>query len=269
MNRIEKLFREKHGNILSIYFTAGHPQTGSTASVIRALAAAGADMIEIGIPFSDPMADGPVIQKSSERALKQGMTLSLLFRQLEDIRSDVKIPLLLMGYLNPVMQYGWERFCSDCRKAGIDGTILPDLPFDIFEGDPSVLGGLTGSEPIASLYEKSGLANIYLVSPQTSDDRVRQIDRASRGFIYMVSASSTTGIRKGFSDDQKAYFERIRSMKLKHPCLIGFGIAGHEEYVTACSYSAGAIVGSAFVRMLEDEGESGIAGFVRRLREGK
>lgn len=270
MNRINRLFRDKSGDVLSIYFTAGFPTLDSTPDIIKALADAGTDMIEIGIPFSDPMADGPVIQHSSDQALKNGMSLSRLFHQLSHIRRDVKIPLLLMGYLNPVMQYGIERFCEDCTKAGIDGLILPDMPLEVFAGNAQMIACAPGGQvqgnrmekrkeshkpdqPVTSiqqLFSKHDLHNIFLISPQTSPERIRKIDRMSGGFIYMVSASSTTGVKGQFTDEQKAYFRRIREMNLSNPQMIGFGISDHTHFAAACEHAQGAIIGSAFVKMI-------------------
>ncbi len=240
MNRINQLFQEKDKNILSIYFTAGHPSLDASVSIIKALADAGTDMIEIGIPFSDPMADGPVIQQSSATALKNGMSLHRLFQQLKGIRDNVDIPLLLMGYLNPVFRYGIEDFCKSCAETGIDGVILPDLPLDIY------------MEQCRQLFQKYGLHNIFLVSPQTSDERIRMIDENSHGFIYMVSASSTTGVKGSFSDIQVEYFRRIQQMNLMHPRLVGFGISDNSTFEIACKYAHGAIIGSAFIKMLTD-----------------
>ena len=241
MNRIDKLFNEKQGNILSVYFTAGYPLLDSTAGIVKALADAGTDMVEIGMPFSDPMADGPVIQHSNEIALKNGMSLKLLFRQLHNIRSEVNIPLLLMGYINPVMQFGVENFCRQCMETGIDGVILPDLPPMVFV------------EEYLPLFEKYNLYNILLISPRSDDDRIRAIDKISHGFIYMVSSSSVTGVKGNFSDDQLSYFKRVTDMKLENPGLIGFGISNHETFMNACKYARGAIIGSAFVKMLGQE----------------
>jgi len=238
MNRINRLFTSGSGKILSVYFTAGYPGRDSTAEIIQSLAGAGADMIEIGIPFSDPMADGPVIQQSSDRALKNGMSLRLLFTQLRDIRKEVDIPLLLMGYLNPVLQFGMENFCRQCADSGIDGVIIPDLPLEVYQ------------EEFHKQFENSGLHNIFLISPQTNAIRIKKIDAASHGFIYMVSASSTTGVKGIFSQEQISYFERIDFMKLSNPTLIGFGISDHESFAAACRYAKGAIIGSAFVKML-------------------
>jgi tryptophan synthase alpha chain len=256
MNRINKLFQEKKNNILSVYFTAGHPSLNAAPVIINALEKAGADMIEIGMPFSDPMADGPVIQNSSSKALKNGMTLKILFQQLKDIRKEVDIPLLLMGYLNPVLQYGMEKFCNDCVVAGIDGVILPDLPLQVYQ------------EEYQQLFETKGIHKVFLVSPQTTSERIRQIDTVSHGFLYFVSSSSTTGIKEGFTADQDAYFERIRDMKLKNPSLIGFGISNHESFSRICQYANGAIIGSAFVKALEINGssEKAISEFIGLIR---
>jgi tryptophan synthase alpha chain len=250
MNRIDSLFQTRPGQILSVFFTAGYPALNSTVEIIKALTKAGADMIEIGMPFSDPMADGPVIQKSSDVALKQGMSMKLLFNQLKDIRRESDIPLLLMGYLNPVMHFGIEKFCEECEKTGIDGVILPDLPLEVFlEDSGKVLGG-PGETSLKDLFERHNLHVVFLISPQTHIERILEIDRISNGFLYMVSSSSTTGARNGFDPVQQAYFERINGMKLKNPRLIGFGIANHDSFSNACKYAKGAIVGSAFVNML-------------------
>jgi tryptophan synthase alpha chain len=258
MNRINKLFQDKPGNILSIYFTAGHPALDSTAGIIKSLARAGADMIEIGIPFSDPMADGPVIQKSSDKSLRNGMSLSILFRQLRDIRNEVSVPLLLMGYLNPVLQFGMDNFCRKCTETGIDGVILPDLPLDLY------------LEEYRETMIQYDLHPVFLMSPLTDDERICRIDDASRGFIYMVSASSTTGAKNDFSPDQIGYFERINRMNLKNPRLIGFGISSPETFSTACKYAKGAIIGSAFINMLESKGdqEENIMRFVKDIKIG-
>jgi tryptophan synthase alpha chain len=256
MNRIDKLFEEKHDNILSVYFTAGYPFLDSTAGIVRALEDAGTDMIEIGMPFSDPMADGPVIQRSNEKALKNGMNIKLLFSQLQNIRKEVKLPLVLMSYLNPVLQYGVENFCRHCAETGIDGVILPDLPPAFY------------LEEYIQVFEKCGLYNILLISPQTDNERIRTIDKISRGFIYMVSSSSVTGVKGNFSDSQVSYFKRVSEMKLKNPGLIGFGISDNETFTDACKYSNGGIIGSAFVKMLGKEGDKAdkIRQFIRGLR---
>ena len=258
MNRIDQLFKDKPGNILSLYFTAGHPTLNSTTGIIKTLARAGADMVEIGIPFSDPMADGPVIQQSSDKALKNGMSLSILFRQLRDIRNEVTIPLLMMGYLNPVMQFGLDNFCRNCMETGIDGVILPDLPLDLY------------LEEYRETMKKYELHPVFLMSPQTDNDRIRLIDQTSGGFIYMVSSSSTTGTRDSFSPEQIGYFERINGMNLKTPRLIGFGISSRETFSMACKYARGAIIGSAFIKMLDSKGgdEASIRSFIQSIRIG-
>ena len=256
MNRIDKLFREKKGTILSVYFTAGYPRLDSTAGIIEALADAGADMIEIGMPFSDPVADGPVIQYSSEMALRNGMNLKLLFDQLSEIRDDVKIPLLLMGYLNPVMQFGVENFCRKCTRTGIDGVILPDLPPIVYK------------EEYFSIFNVYDLYNILLISPQSSVERITAIDKISRGFVYMVSSSSVTGSKGNFSDDQISYFKRVSEMKLRNPVLIGFGISNHETFIDAGKFARGGIIGSAFVNILEQDGNDfeNINQFIKEIR---
>jgi tryptophan synthase alpha chain len=256
MNRIETLFETKKENILSVYFTAGFPNLNDTVEIIQLLEKNGVDLIEIGIPFSDPTADGLTIQRSSETALKNGMNLELLFEQLQNIRASVKIPLILMGYFNPVYQFGVERFCAKCVEIGIDGTILPDLPLNEFENE------------YKNIFLKNNLHNILLITPQTSETRIRQIDDACSGFIYMVSSSSTTGAGKKVEDFQKSYFERIQHMNLKNPRLIGFGISDNSTFANACKYANGAIIGSAFVKSFNPELklEESISVFVKEIR---
>lgn len=239
MNRIIQLFERKPSGILNIYITAGYPGLEDTVPLITSLAGSGVDMVEIGIPFSDPIADGPTIQQSSMKALENGMRLSYLLGQLKGIREKVDIPLLLMGYLNPVLQYGMESFCEKAAEIGIDGLILPDLPIWEYE-----------SKYKKALFDRHGLSNIFLISPQTSEDRIRKIDELTEGFIYMVSTDSTTGRTEGISEKQKAYFERVASMNLRNPRLIGFGIHDHATFQTACSHANGAIIGSAFIKSL-------------------
>lgn len=237
-NRINKLFQEKEKNILSVYFTAGYPELNDTKIILEELVKNGVNLIEIGMPFSDPVADGPVIQHSSLVALQNGMSVSKLFEQLKDIRQSVDIPLILMGYINPVLQYGVEAFCLKCKEVGIDGVIIPDLPLSVYEDE------------FKAIFEANNLYNIFLITPQTSDERLRMIDEASLGFIYMVSSNSTTGAKEVVSDTQKSYFERINTFKLKNPRLIGFGISNAETFGNACQYAQGAIIGSAFVNAL-------------------
>ena len=239
MNRINHLFNTKPNGVLSIYFTAGYPEINDTATVIKSLANAGVDFIEIGIPFSDPVADGPTIQRSSEIALDNGMTMKLLFEQFADIRKDVSIPLLLMGYINPVIRYGIEAFCKKCNEIGIDGVILPDLPMQEYIDDYKLT------------FEKYGLRNIFLITPQSSDERVRWIDENSNGFIYMVATAGTTGTRTDVSSDQEDYFRRIKALNLKNPIVAGFGISDKHTFEKATSIANGAIIGSAFVKSLD------------------
>lgn len=259
MNRLDTLFRNKPGNILSVYFTAGYPQLNDTETIIKSLADCGADIIEVGIPFSDPMADGPVIQKSNDKALRNGMSLKLLFDQLKDIRKITDIPLLLMGYLNPVIQYGIEDFCNKAAEVGIDGLILPDLPIDIYRKE------------YKSLFEKYKLSAVFLVTPETSNDRIREIDSISSGFVYLVSSSSTTGIREDIEKRQIEYFERIRKLGLKNPLLIGFGISNNSTFRRACEYGNGAIIGSAFIKAISDKHdlETSIRGFIDTIKNTK
>lgn len=238
MNRINQLFQDKKENILNIYFTAGYPQRDQTEEIILELAEAGVDLIEVGMPYSDPLADGPTIQESGSAAIANGMTLPLLFEQLQSVRQKTEVPLVLMGYFNQVMQYGMERFVNDCVKVGVDGLILPDLPIREYE------------QHYKDLIEASGLAFNFLITPQTSEERIRKIDELSKGFIYMVSSAAITGAKNAISDQQLAYFERIEQMKLQMPRLIGFGISNHQTFSTACKYAQGAIIGSAFIRAL-------------------
>ncbi len=256
-NKINELFQNKTENILSVYFTAGYPELEDTGPIITELERNGIDLIEVGMPFSDPVADGPVIQNSSNIALENGMSIKKLFEQLQDIRQEVQIPLILMGYLNPVIQYGVENFCKKCQEIGIDGLILPDLPLSVYQ------------EEYKSLFEKYGLHNILLITPQTSEARVKEIDEASDGFIYMVSSSSTTGVKTSVSEFQQEYFERIDKMDLKNPRLVGFGISNAETFQNACRYSSGAIIGSAFVKALDQDLslEKRISDFVRSIVE--
>ena len=247
MNRINQLFANKREKILSLYFCAGHPTLESTADIIKTLEQKGVDMIEVGIPFSDPMADGPVIQDAATKALHNGMSLKKLFSQLEGIRKEVKMPLILMGYLNPIMQFGFEAFCQRCVEVGIDGVIIPDLPFKDY---------LEAYKPIADKYD---IRIIMLITPETSEERIRFIDEHTDGFIYMVSSAATTGAQKEFGDQKQAYFSRIKSMNLKHPCMIGFGISNKQTLEAAQANAAGAIIGSKFVKLFEETQDAGKA----------
>jgi len=253
MNRINQKLREDK-KLLSIYFSAGYPKLNDTVEIIEKLQKNGVDMIEIGLPFSDPLADGPTIQESSTQALKNGMTSNVLFNQLKNIRKTVHIPLVLMGYFNPMLQYGVEKFCEKCAEVGIDGLIIPDLPVDVYH------------ENYEEIFSKYGLINVFLITPQTSDERIQFIDKISKGFIYMVSSASTTGAKNSFGNIQSDYFKRIDAMKLKTPQIVGFGISNKETFTQATTFAKGAIIGSAFVKSLTENGIQGIDSFVRSLR---
>ena len=252
MNRIHTQLQENK-KLLSIYFSAGYPNLHDTVSIIEALEKNGADMIEIGLPFSDPLADGPVIQESSTKALANGMTTNLLFSQLENIRETVKIPLLIMGYFNPILQYGVEAFCKKCAETGIDGLIIPDLPVDIY------------TEEYQKIFEKYGLINIFLITPQTSDERIHFIDSVSNGFIYMVSSAGVTGNQSDFGNSHTTYFERIAAMKLKNPLIVGFGISNKTTFYQATQHTKGAIIGSAFIKNLTQNGINSIEDFIQNI----
>lgn len=255
-NRITDLFSTKSDRLLNVYFTAGFPQLNDTRTVLRGLQKAGVDLVEIGMPYSDPVADGEVIQQSNMQALDNGMTLRILFDQLAGCRDELTVPILLMGYINPVLQFGVEAFCQKCQEVGVDGVILPDLPFDLYLAD------------YKDIFERYGILNIFLITPQTSDERIHFIDEASEGFIYMVSSASITGSVSGISDTMKAYFERVAGMNLRNPRLIGFGINNQETFDTASEHANGAIIGSAFVKHLQKNGPGaeGIEAFLKAIR---
>ncbi|MGZ3862547.1 MAG: tryptophan synthase subunit alpha [Bacteroidia bacterium] len=254
MSRIKKAFEKK--DILSIYFTAGFPKLDSTMEILKELQKSGVDMIELGMPFSDPLADGPVIQHSSEVAIKNGMNLDLLFEQTKEMRKEISIPVVLMGYLNPVLQYGVEKFLKRAAENGFDGLIIPDLPMREYE------------MIYKPLFEKYDLKNIFLVTPQTSEERIRRTDSLSDGFIYLVSSASTTGIKSEFSSAQQDYFKRVSSYNLKNPLLAGFGISNSATFQQACEYTDGAIIGSAFIRQLENtDYKPRIKKFINSLKE--
>lgn len=250
MNRINTKLQENK-KILSIYFTAGFPHLNDTVSIIEELEKSGADMIEIGLPFSDPLADGTTIQESSTIALANGMTTKLLFKQLKNIRKTVKIPLIIMGYFNPVLQFGVEKFCQKCAEIGIDGLIIPDLPLDIFELE------------FKSIFDYYNIKNICLITPQTSEERIIKIDKVSDSFIYMVSSSSTTGTQNSFGTNQQDYFEKIAKMELKNPQIIGFGISNKETFSQATKYQKGAIIGSSFIKFIKDQPIENIPQFIK------
>lgn len=252
MTRLSKIFNSDK-KLLSIYFTAGFPAVDDTVKIITELEKNGIDFIEIGLPFSDPLADGPVIQHSSTVAIRNGMTAKLLFEQLSGIRTSVKIPLLIMGYFNSVLQFGVENFVRKCAETGIDGLIIPDLPFDIYASD------------YENIFEKYGLSMVFLVTPQTSDARIRQIDSLSTSFIYLVSSAAITGNSSDFGKIQDDYFSRISDMKLKNPCVTGFGIHDTSTFAAATKFTSGAIVGSAFIRHLEKSGVDSIDRFVQQF----
>lgn len=239
MSRIQDLFIKKKNKVLNVYCTAGYPHVNSTLPVMKALQDNGVDMIELGMPYSDPLADGPVIQASGSKALENGMTLSVLFEQLAGFRKEITVPVILMGYMNPVLQYGFERFCADAAKAGVDGLILPDLPEFEFETE------------YAAIIKKHGLDFIFLITPETSEKRIHKLDALSSGFLYAVSSSATTGKDKDFTAVEK-YLQRLQSMKLKNPVLVGFGIKDKETFQSACRYANGAIIGTAFIKALEN-----------------
>ena len=253
MNRIDQKFQENK-KLLSIYFSAGHPNLEDTVPILKNLQNAGVDMVEIGLPFSDPLADGPTIQESSTKALQNGMTTEKLFSQLDNIREQIDIPLILMGYFNPMMQYGIEKFCQRCEAIGIDGLIIPDLPVDVYH------------EEYKNLFEQHGLFNMFLITPQTPEERIRYIDKVSNGFIYMVSSASVTGAKNTFGQTQTDYFDRIEKMNLNTPTVVGFGISNATTYQAATKHSKGAIIGSAFIQFLEKEGIDQIEKFIASIR---
>ncbi len=240
MNPLQELLSVKKHKLLSVFFTAGYPEAGSAFSIIKSAENAGIDFLEVGMPYSDPLADGPVIQQSSTRAIENGMTIELLLKQLNEIKGKTRIPLLLMGYLNPVMQYGTDRFIRDASGAGVSAVILPDLPVSEYLRD------------FQPLYKKHGISPVFLVTPNTSIERIRSIDNASDAFIYVVSSAATTGKQKSFGQAQKEYFQRLRSMKLKNPLIGGFGIHNNQTLSQAWENLNGAICGSAFLKKLAE-----------------
>ena len=238
MNRIDKLFQSGKKDILSVYFTAGYPNLDDTVKIIKSLSDHGVDMIEIGVPFSDPMADGPVIQASGQKAINNGITQKLIFKQLENIRQITDIPLIMMSYINTAMQFGFEQYCRKCAEVGVDGLIIPDLPSEIYLSE------------YKQFVDDNSLDFIQLITPETSDERIRAIDDMSKGFIYMVSSASTTGAQQSFNEAKQQYFSHIESMNLKNPTLVGFGVSNEETFRAAADHSRGCIIGSAFIKLL-------------------
>jgi tryptophan synthase alpha chain len=257
-NRINNLFKNKDKQVLSIYFTAGFPKLEDTRIILQALQDSGVDFVELGMPFSDPLADGPTIQVSNQAALDNGMNLKLLFHQLENLRPQITMPVILMGYLNPVLQYGMENFCKKCNEIGVDGIILPDLPMREY------------LDNYKDIFAKYDLKNIFMITPQSSEDRIRWIDQNSDAFIYMVSSASTTGARAGISDSQEKYFSRIKEMNLANPLMIGFGISDNQSFLKATEYANGVIIGSAFVKAVSYSSDlnSDINNFVTMIKNG-
>lgn len=255
MNRLNKLFAAKKENLLSIYYTAGYPELNTTLDIAEALEKAGVDFLEVGFPYSDPVADGPTIQNSSQKALDAGMTLNVLFEQLVDLRKRISIPILLMGYVNPIVQYGVERFCKKAAEVGVDGIIVPDLPMYEYE------------TMYRQYFAENNLSNIFLVTPQTSPDRIRKIDALSNAFIYLLSSSSITGGSLNVSDSIEAYYTRVKEMALNNPTIIGFGISDNATFTKACQFANGAIVGSKFVKLLDEENYlQKIPAFIQSIR---
>lgn len=257
MNRITALFSSKNTNILNVYFTAGFPQLNDTKSILKSLQEGGADLVEIGMPYSDPVADGETIQQSNQVALDNGMTVKLLFEQLAGIRQEgITVPILLMGYINPVLQFGVDNFCKKCQEVGVDGLILPDMPASVYEDE------------YKGIFDQYGIQNIFLITPQTTESRIRHIDSVSAGFIYMVSSASTTGAKSAISTVQEEYFERVNALNLTNPRLIGFGISDNATFMKASKHSAGAIIGSAFIKMLgkSNDLDTDIKAFVKMVK---
>jgi len=252
MRRIEKLFKERNSNVLNVYCTAGYPQLNSTIDVMKALQENGVDIIELGMPYSDPLADGPVIQQSSSLALANGMTIKKLFEQLKDFRKNISVPVVLMGYMNPILQYGFEKFCADAASVGIDGLILPDLPEHEFETE------------YGAVIKKHGLDFIFLVTPETSEERIKKLDELSTGFLYAVSSSSTTGSDKNMTD-VKSYLQKLRNLNLRNAVLVGFGIKDKSTFETACVNANGAIIGTAYIKALAEPGN--VADITRKFLE--
>ncbi|MFB0938070.1 MAG: tryptophan synthase subunit alpha [Urechidicola sp.] len=253
MNSIQELFQKKDKNYLSIYFTCGYPKLDDTTKVILALEKSGVDFIEVGLPYSDPLADGPTIQESSQKALENGINLDIIFEQLLTIKETNKTPLVLMGYLNQLLKYGEDKFCQKVVDCGIDTVIIPDLPMVEFE------------RHYQQLFEKHGITNVFLITPHTSEDRIKKIDSYSKAFIYVVASASITGVKGDISNQQLEYFERIKAMNLESKLIIGFGISDKETFTTACNYANGAIIGSAFIKNLGINGVESTDDFIKPI----
>ena len=253
MNSIQDIFQQKNKNLLSIYFTCGYPELNDTTQVISALEKSGVDFIEVGLPYSDPLADGPTIQDSSQKALQNGINLDIVFEQLMSIKSSNKTPLVLMGYLNQMLKYGEDKFCQKVIDCGIDTVIIPDLPMVEFENH------------YQALFDKYGITNVFLITPHTSEERIRKIDSYSKAFIYVVASASITGAKGEISNQQIAYFERIKGMNLQSKQIVGFGISDKQTFNTACSYANGAIIGSAFIKNLGKNGIDKIDDFIKPI----
>ena len=254
MNSIQDIFNQKENNLLSIFFTAGFPKLDDTTKIITELSNSGVNFIEVGLPYSDPLADGPTIQHSSNVALKNGMNLDVVFKQLESIKDSNKTPLVLMGYLNQIIKYGEDKFCKKVKDCGIDTVIIPDLPMVEYENH------------YQQLFKNYGITNVFLITPHTSDERIRKIDALSDAFIYVVASASITGAKGEVSEEQINYFKRIKAMNLQSKLIVGFGISDHKTFSTACEYANGAIIGSAFIKELEKKGVEGIGDFVKTVK---
>lgn len=253
MNSLQKLFQQKDTNLLSIYFTCGYPKLNDTTLIIKELEKSGVDFIEVGLPYSDPLADGPTIQDSSQQALKNGINLDVIFNQLESIKNEVKTPLVVMGYLNQILKYGEKKFCEKLVACNIETVIIPDLPMVEYENH------------YQHLFDSYDITNIFLITPNTSEERIRKIDSYTKAFIYVVASASITGAKGEISNAQIAYFEKIKAMNLKSKLIVGFGISNHNTFQTVCNYTNGAIIGSAFINNLKENGTKKIDAFVTSI----
>lgn len=253
MSKLNQLFKEKPNRLCSVYFTSGYPKLNDTGEIVKNLEKAGIDFLEVGLPYSDPMADGPTIQETSSVALKNGINLDLIFNQLEEIKNEINIPLIAMGYFNQVVRYGAEKFCKKCQSVGIETLVLPDMPMIEYE------------QTYKALFAEYGLSNVFLITPQTSEERIKKIDALTDAFIYVVASSSITGAKGTISEQQIAYFNRIKSYNLKSTLIAGFGISSKETFDTVCSHVNGAIIGSAFVKYVGTHGVDKIEGFVKEI----